>query len=118
MPTLLAAPFYCLAPSRGSHANAESVCLGTPTPIGLVSPLQSSDSLLSSCLESLNTYDNPRLPAKSSCGGAKCLQDFGLRGSEYITEACSAALKGASSFRSFREWPDVFLMEPTAVRRL
>ncbi len=48
MATLLAAPFQRLAPSRGPHANAESMCLGTPAPIGLVSPLQSSDSLLSS----------------------------------------------------------------------
>jgi hypothetical protein len=48
MATLLTAPLQRLAPSRGSHANAESMCLGTPTPIGLVSPLQSSDSLLSS----------------------------------------------------------------------
>ena len=48
MATLPAAPLDHLAPSRGLHAYAESVCLGTPTPIGLVSPLQSSDSLLSS----------------------------------------------------------------------
>ncbi len=49
MATLLAAPLKRLAPSRSSHPNAESMCLGTPTPIGLVSPLQSSDSLSSSC---------------------------------------------------------------------
>jgi hypothetical protein len=50
MATLLAAPLDHLPPSWGLHTNAESVSLGTPTPIGLVSPLQSSDSLLSSCL--------------------------------------------------------------------
>jgi|YelNatPaOPRAMG01_1025707.scaffolds.fasta_scaffold136284_2 hypothetical protein len=48
MATLLTAPFQRLAPSWGPHANAESMRLGTPPPIGLVSPLQSSDSLLSS----------------------------------------------------------------------
>lgn len=48
MAPLLAAPLDHPAPSGGSHANSESVCLGTPTPIRLVSPLQSSDSLLSS----------------------------------------------------------------------